>query len=448
MFRISTAFISCVCAMAAGSLFNPVYAQGGGRYSVNILQTGASSYRIQIEISATGALEVRTVRLPSILDASEFSGKSDVKALAETKLDFPVRFTSAGAGRLWIAFQSTADSSKVDYLVFDLYSSARGTQVRSSLTPVARLWQDAGTTASIMQFARASVKCGGGIIAGADNSGLMAGTQAVTGVLFAGVAAELDGSISALNARRVGMNYNPARAGRVAFFVSSGSLPAERTAEVEVVQQPETKPESKPEPVRDPKNTSNNATRETTRDPVLTIEPENKPRTTPANRTEAKPKPEPPASGPFSGAGAASSIRGLSVNKAWSQDGGGSGHFGETFVRLPQEYGRLKSVSSVTLVVRIEPAGNVPGTGRVFISDERTLQSQGGSGEAWFADRYTTEGELAGEFDTEYEGPVFRFNVSSFVKSRRGEGFFVSVLNLSRTPLNISDIRLEVKGER
>lgn len=425
-----------------------VCAQGSGRYSVNIMQAGPSSYRIQLEISASEALEVRTVRLPSILDASEMPGKTEVKALAEVRVDIPVKFTSTGAGRLWIAIQSAADNRKASYLVFDLYSGSRGTQIRSSLAPVARLWQEAGTTASIMQFAKASVKCGSGILDGADSSGLMAGTQAVTGVLFAGAAAELDGSIGGIGARALGLQYNPAKAGRVASFISVGTLAAEtRTADSSVVTQPEVKTETRP----DPKNTSNTSIGKDAvgKETILVIEPANKPGTTPAGRTETKPKPEVPASGPFSGAGAASNIRNLSVNRAWSQDGGGSGHFGETFVRLPQEYARLKSVSSVSLVLRIEPAGNAPGSGRIFISDQRTLASQSSGGEAWFADRYSTEGELVGEFETEYEGPVFRYNVTSYVKGRRGEeGFFVSVLNLSRTPLNIGDIRLEVKGER
>ena len=57
-------------------------------------------------------------------------------------------------------------------------------------------------------------------------------------------------------------------------------------------------------------------------------------------------------------------------------------------------------------------------------------------------------GEPLGEFDTEYEGPEFRFNVKDWLESNDTDRCFVSILNLSRIALDITDIRLEFKGIR
>ena len=85
------------------------YIQEAGTFWVNIVQTGASSYSIKIEVSAGEAIEIGCVKIPEIMDASELPAKTEIRPLAKEEFEIPIRFTADGSGSLWIAVKKSDD---------------------------------------------------------------------------------------------------------------------------------------------------------------------------------------------------------------------------------------------------------------------------------------------------------------------------------------------------
>lgn len=416
-----------------------------GSYWINVVQTGQSSYLLNVTIAAKEDLEVRTMRVPTLIDFSELPTKETIPSGKETTVGFPVKFTSEGRESLWISIHNQKDADKVCYLVFELFNEVRGDQVRPEVEATASRWKTFGGSESVMQFGRTATRCGGNLASAVADSGIFNSRNAVSGVMLKGITSKSEGSIGSFDTSGWGLKFVADKQLRVGTFYSARELHAERaenntqaTGEQANNEHPEQKPDQQTEheAAKESENTSNSQ--------VVTNT---------SNRTDSgrsSDRRTQPVTGPFSGSGAIAKIENLSVNKAWSPESQGGGHFGETLVKLPQEASRLKTIEQIELTLQIKPRGTGSGKGRVFISTKRTLPSGSPAGEAsfWFADHFDQQGYFLGEFDTEFGSPDYSFDITNWAKSHRADAYYVSILNLSRVPLDIENIRLSLKGVR
>lgn len=426
-----------------------------GRYWLNVVQTGQSSYLINLTIAAGQALEVRTVRVPTIIDFSEIPTVDEVSSGSETKIDYPVKFTSEGQDSLWIAVHDAADPDKVSYIVFELFNEVTGDTVRGEVESVSNRWRAFGGSESVMQFGRTAANCGDNLSAAADDSGIFTAQNAVSGVMLLGTAKQLESGIGSFSSTGWGLKYLAEKKLRVGTFyrvreLHAGQVEADQPVAGQVVADQSVAGQEggdersgqrsdssgNRETVEDSSGDTNNRSDSITRERSNSSDP-------------GKGKSQ-PASGPYSGVGTSARIVNLAVNKTWAPDKQGAGHFGETLVNLPLNPASLKSIEKIELTLRIRPRAAGPGKGRIFISTKRTLPSgpSGGDGSFWFADRFDQQGYFLGEFDTEFGSPDYRFDITDWAGANRANAYYVSILNLSRVPLDIEDISLNLSGVR
>jgi hypothetical protein len=416
-----------------------------GKYWVNISQTGADSYAIRLEVEAGEALEIRSVSIPGFVDPSEIPGRTEIRPLSTVTVSIPIHFTGTGEGSLWFAVQS-AGAERSHYLVFHVFNTVPGSAAHDLVRSTARRWQSVSGVNSVVQLGSSPVPCGGELASQTESSDMFSAGKAVRGIILLGSAQELKGSVTGINPDGWGVRFMADKAGRVGSFFAVKDLAVESQARLlaESGRQRE-EPAGGQEEAGRPSGQQGTSTQTSGQNRP---NPQNQPGTTPEKKTQPESRPQRPATGPFSGAGPARNIPGLSPRTDWAGGQGGAGHFGETAVSLPQEFSRLKTVERVELVLVIASRDGGSAMGRVMFSDRRTLSPSvgGNQGDYWFASRYEEMGTVLGQFNISGSEEL-RYDVTDAVKSGGGP-YYISVLNLSRSVLDIRDIRLAVKGVR
>lgn len=405
-----------------------------GKYWINIVQTGEDSYNIKLEINASENMEVRVVRVPVFVDASLIPASIEVRPLETARLEVPVSFTGKGQGDLKISCVSLQEENRSQFIVFRLFNSVRGSQVKESLQGAADLISRSGGSQAVIQLAGKVNPVKKSLIPALLADSAFAETSALRGISFYGISKNIDGDSLKINSlQEESLKLDVSKAGRIASFISVGSLPplekTQQSADSAVnVKVKENKTSPPPEKKI---SAGKEVAAETTK--------------TQNGVKKADPKPR---SGPFVAESNSVTVPRLAVRKDWSADKSGAGHFVEVPLILPQECLRAKRIDEVKLVLKIYPEGNRNAAGRVFISNKVTLETTGVREEDyWMADKVKFQGKLLGEFDTEYDGNEFSFNITDWLEEDGGDRAFISILNLSRSPLEIKGIKLVVKGD-
>jgi hypothetical protein len=404
-----------------------------GKYWINIAQTGKETYEIRMELTASQGMEVRVVRVPVFIDPSRVPGKLSLSPLETATLKVPISFTGKGEGELKIACKSTGDQGSSQYVVFKLFNSVRGSKVKELVSGAADLLIRSGSSSAVIQLSGKITPMRKSAVNKALAGATFGETKALRGLAFLGVAKTMDGKIEKRNLQEELLELDVSKAGRVASFVEAGTLPP--LAKEAVVKKQNTSG-----------NKSSNKNTSTAGNVKSQPVEQNKPAENKAERATEVKKPQ---TGPFTTYSNVVTVQRLPVKRDWSNDKSGAGHFVEVPLELPPEFFRAKSIDDIRLVLSIYPEPNRYATGRIFVSDQTTLATTGQRGEDhWFAHKVERQGTFLGEFDTEYDGNAFSFDLTDWFLDEDRPMAFVSILNLSRSPLELKDIRLEIKGVR
>ena len=420
--------ICLLLSLQAGEAWAQAGQKSLGKYWINIAQTGKETYEIRMELTASESMEVRVVRVPVFIDPSRVPGSLSLSPLETATLKVPISFTGKGEGELKIACNSTADDSRSQYLVFKLYNSVRGSQIKESLAGAADLIIRSGGSSCVIQLSGKVTPMRKSSIDKAMASSAFAETNALRGLAFLGLAKSMDGDLQSRNLQEELLELDVSKAGRVASFMGAGTLPP-------LAKKAEVKKTSSGK-----KQGSNKTAVKQGNKPVE----QNKPVEKKVERVQK------PRSGPFTIYSNVVTVPRLAVNRDWSNDkSGAAGHFVEIALTLPPDFFRAKSIDDIKLVMNIFPEPNRTANGRIFVSDQMSLPASGGRTEDfWFAHKVNRQGTFLGEFDTEYDGNEFSFDLTDWFLDEDRPMAFVTILNLSRSPLEIKDIRLEIKGVR
>jgi hypothetical protein len=420
---------------------NSLQAQEAGRYWINIMQTGKESFVIRFEITGGEDLTLRTVRIPEIIDASKIPGTSQIRPLTEERVDIQVSFMAEGSGELWVLAEDPTDEGRKHFIVFDLFNHVRGTTVIDSVSKAAGSWNSLGGSASVMQFGTSVAKCSQDLGSNIQASGIFESTSALTGIVLKGSASELNGAVSSINPSGWGLSYTENKIGRVASLLEVGKLDPEQTTQTRTDQ---TGSDTQTDTTVTEKLTESENTTEARQTHTDTDTDTN---TNAENRVDRRTVETP---GPAMFSTTTGSILGVSPRRNWTGEGNEGGHFGETILLLPIPRPQLKSVNSVELVLRVIPRGTGYGNIRIRMSTTPTLPSarRDKLDGFWLAGRQLSPGFNVSEISLENQSKEYRFNIGRWIGSNRSRSYFVSVLNLSSSTLDIEDVHIEVKGIR